>query len=80
MEKQSVILETTLNRLREHSPCATGYATLLASLGGPSVDHDAPINLLHILGSNGVDDCLWALRATIQDCTRVARLMACDFE
>ena len=74
-----MILETTLNRLRAHNPCVSGYATLLASLGGPSCDPDAPINLLHILQSNGVDDCLWALRATIQDSEQVARLMASDF-
>ena len=73
-----MILETTLNRLCEHNPCTTGYATLLASLGGPC-DPDGPINLLHILDSNGVDDCLWALRATIQDSEQVARLMASDF-
>ena len=74
-----MILETTLNRLRAHNPCVSGYATLLASLGGPSYDPDAPINLLHILASNGVEDCLWALRATIQDSEQVARLMASDF-
>ena len=72
-------LETTLNRLRDAGVCASGYATLVASLGGPSYDHDAPINLIHILESNGVDDCLWALCATIQDSEQVARLMACDF-
>jgi hypothetical protein len=74
-----MILETTLNRLRAHSPCVSGYATLLASLGGPACDPNGPINLLHILQSNGVDDCLWALRATIQDSEQVARLMASDF-
>ena len=74
-----MILETTLNRLREADACTTGYATLLASLGGPSYDHDAPINLIHIVESNGVGDCLWALYATIQDSEQVARLMACDF-
>jgi hypothetical protein len=74
-----MILETTLNRLRAHNPCVSGYVTLLASLGGPSCDPDLPINLLHILQSNGVDDCLWALRATIQDSEQVARLMASDF-
>ena len=38
-----------------------------------------PINLLTILRTNGVDDCLWALCATEQNCDQIARLMAADF-
>jgi len=72
-------LTTTLNRLRQAHACADRYAHLLQALGGPSVDHDAPINLLSILEHNGVDDCLWALQATEQNCDQVARLMAADF-
>jgi len=79
MKSEAVLLTTTLNRLREHGACVEGYEKLLRHLGGPSFDHNAPINLLTILESNGVDDCLWALRATEQNCTVVARLMACDF-
>ena len=48
----------------EAHACAPRYEHLLRCLGGPSIDHDAPINLLTILEYNGVDDCLWALRAT----------------
>lgn len=39
----------------------------------------APINLLTILGTNGTEDCLWALSATSVGCDRQARLMAADF-
>ena len=73
-----VKLHTTLNRLQAAGACAGRYAVLLASLGGPSFDHDAPINLLTILESNGVDDCLWALCATAENCGQVAWLMAAD--
>ena len=60
-------LTTTLNRLKEKGACAERYAVLLAALGGPSADHDAPINLLTILDSNGRDDTEWAFCATIED-------------
>ena len=75
----AVVLTTTLNLLREHHACAPRYERLLRCLGGPSFDHDAPINLLTILEHNGLDDTLWALRATAQNCDRIARLLACDY-
>ncbi|MHB8413984.1 MAG: putative immunity protein [Acidiferrobacteraceae bacterium] len=56
-------LFTTLSELRYHLPCDSGWRTLLASLHY-DYPHDAPINLLHILESNGVQDTMWALRAT----------------
>ena len=74
-----VKLTTTLNRLRAAGACESRYAHLLRALGGTSFDHDAPINLLTILEHNGVDDCLWALCATAENCDQVARLMAADF-
>jgi len=74
-----VKLTTTLNRLRAAGACESRYAHLLRALGGTSVDHDAPINLLTILEHNGMDDCLWALCATAENCDQVARLMAADF-
>ena len=61
-------LTTTLNRLRAAGACESRYAHLLRALGGTSVDHDAPINLLTILEHNGMDDCLWALCATAENC------------
>ena len=57
-------LTTTLNRLRAAGACEARYAHLLRALGGTSVDHDAPINLLTILEHNGVDDVVWTLRST----------------
>jgi hypothetical protein len=72
-------LTTTLNRLHAAGACRDRYEHLLDALGGPSFDHDAPINLLAILKHNGLEDCLWALCATVENCDQVARLMAAGF-
>jgi hypothetical protein len=53
---------TTLNAIRAHGPCATGWTKLLAHLGKTAAD-DEPLSLLTILDSNGIDDALWCLRA-----------------
>lgn len=75
----TVRLTTTLNLLHDAGACRERYGHLVRALGGRSYDHDAPINLLTILEHNGIDDCLWALRATVENCDGVARLMAADF-
>ena len=77
--RMKIALHTTLNRLKAADACAPRYEHLLKCLGGTKFDHDAPINLLTILEHNGVEDCLWALCATVEDCDVVARLMAADF-
>ena len=53
---------TTLNKIREHSPCCRGWEKLLTSLGKTKAD-DEPLSLKHILDSNGLDDAIWALRS-----------------
>lgn len=57
---------TTLNEIREHSPCADGWEKLLKHLGKTKAD-DEPLDLLTILESNGLDDTLWCLRAKSLD-------------
>jgi hypothetical protein len=52
----------TLNRLREFSPCKTGWEKLLKNLGKKKAD-DEPISLQKILESNGLLDTLWCFRA-----------------
>ena len=52
---------TTLKRLRKNNACARGY-DLIASHVGP--DFGGDIDLLTILEVNGLDDCIWAFRAT----------------
>jgi hypothetical protein len=53
---------TTLNQIRDHSPCKEGWEKLLKHLGKTKAD-DEPLALLTILDSNGLDDALWCLRA-----------------
>ena len=57
-----MIAYTTLNKIREHSPCAEGWAKLLLHLGKTGPD-DEPLALTTILESNGLDDAIWCLRA-----------------
>ncbi len=70
-------METTLNKIREHSPCTDGWEKLLKSLGKTKAD-DELIGLLAILESNGLDDALWCLRA-VDGHEKAARKLACDF-
>ena len=65
---------TTLNRIREHTPCAGGWAKLLRHLGKTQAD-DEPVAITTILDSNGLDDALWCLRAC-DGIDREARLYA----
>ena len=90
MEK--VKFEVTLKQLRKAGACVSGYNKLARSLQGqPYTAQDEareswlrfaykdPINLLTILESNGVNDCLWALRAVVHpDLARIVRYIACD--
>ena len=55
-------MKTTLNKIREHEPCANGWKKLLTYLGKTEAD-DEPLSLLTILDSNGLNDALWCLRA-----------------
>jgi hypothetical protein len=70
-------LTTTFKRLRAAGACTDRYKFLRAALGG--VKDSEPINLLTILATNGLDDALYALKATIENCDVPARLMAADF-
>jgi hypothetical protein len=71
-------LTTTLNLLHEAHACEPRYKVLLQGLG-LNYPKDKPINLLTILDICGLDDALWALRATAENCEKVARLMAAGF-
>ncbi len=64
-------MKTTLNEIRKHSPCGirknedgslSGLLKLMHTLGKTKTD-DAPVSILQILDSNGLDDALWCLRA-----------------
>jgi hypothetical protein len=91
-KQERFILTTTLKQLRKAGACYGGYNKVVRSLQNlPFTEkdndscsyirfaHKEEINILDILESNGVDDCLWALCATTQKCDKVARLMAVKF-
>ena len=59
------MITTTLSRIREHSPCKTGWEKLLKHLGKTKAD-DEPIPFAVIVESNGLDDALWCCRAEPQ--------------
>ena len=59
------MLTTTLNRIREHSPCAEGWEKLLKHLGKTQAD-DEPLPYSVIVKSNGIGDALWCCRAEPQ--------------
>ena len=67
---------TTLNEIREHSPCSGGWSKLLKSLDKTHAD-DEPLAWERILDSNGLDDALWALRA-VKGQDKALRLFACQ--
>ena len=56
------MLYTTLNKIREHSPCESGWKKLLAHLGKTQAD-DEPLPFSVILEANGLDDALWCCRS-----------------
>ena len=55
-------MKTTLNQIRACSPCKSGWTKLLAHLGKTSAD-DAPLSIITVIDSNGLDDALWCLQA-----------------
>ena len=71
------MLYTTFKLLREAEACESSYKKLRKALAG--VQADDLIALTTILDSNGLDDALWALRATTTNCDRFARLLTADF-
>ena len=69
------MLHTTLKLCKEKEACTVGFKILKKSLPKNHSDDDL-IPLTHIIKSNGLDDCLWALRATIEDNEHLSRSFA----
>ena len=67
-------MKTTLNAIRKHRPCESGWRKLLKNLGKTQADDD-PLSIVTILDSNGLDDALWCLRA-VEGHDREIRLYA----
>ena len=55
-------MKTTLNKIRENSPCESGWEKLLNTLGKTKAD-DEELALLTILDSNGIRDAIWCFRS-----------------
>ena len=59
-------LTTTFNELRKAGACQSGYTKLARYLGGvKKYGRDTPIDILTILDSNGLDDCVWVIGALL---------------
>ena len=69
-------MQTTLNKIKEHSPCKEGWEKLLDHLNKTQSD-DEPLELRTILESNGLDDTIWAFRA-VEGKDKEIRLFAAD--
>ena len=67
-------MKTTLNKIRKHEPCTSGWEKLLTYLGKTKAD-DEPLEITTILDSNGLDDATWCLRA-VEGHDREIRLYA----
>ena len=76
--KEELPITTTLNAIRERSPCEDGWEKLLKHLGKKKAD-DEPLAFSTILESNGLDDALWCLRSLPEKYHGRIWLMACDF-
>ncbi len=72
------MITTTLNAIKAHGPCASGWSTLLKSLNKSGPD-DEPLPLAHILQSNGIDDAIWSLRSLDESHRKTINLMAYRF-
>jgi hypothetical protein len=69
-------MQTTLNKIKEHSPCEDGWEKLLNHLNKTQSD-DEPLDLRTILESNGLNDTIWAFRA-VEGKDKEIRLFAAD--
>ncbi len=72
--KQIMMLYTTLEEIKKHSPCKTGWAKLLKYLGKTTAD-DEQLSFKTIIDSNGFTDSLWCLQ-TVKNHDREIRLYA----
>jgi hypothetical protein len=69
-------MQTTLNKIKLHSPCKDGWEKLLNHLNKTQSD-DEVLELRTILESNGLNDTIWAFRA-VEGKDKEIRLFAAD--
>ena len=68
---------TTLNAIRKHSPCESGWIKLLKHLGKSKSDGKS-LPLSVILESNGIEDAIWCLRCLPKKYEKRIRYFNCD--
>lgn len=75
-QNPKTMIYTTLNRIRKQSPCTSGWKRLVRHLGA-EFPMDKPFPMVEILNveGEGIDYCLWALRAEPQH-EKIYRLYA----
>ncbi|MCP4495055.1 MAG: hypothetical protein GY820_48310 [Gammaproteobacteria bacterium] len=54
-------MNTTLNKIREYSPCEPSWEKLLLSLHKTKAD-DEPVSFRYLLDTLGIKDAIWCLR------------------
>ena len=67
-------MKTTLNKIKENSPCKDGWKKLLKYLNKTEAD-DKKLKIKTIIKSNGVDDAVWCLR-TVEGYEKEIKLFA----
>ena len=73
------MLNTTFAKLHKHGACPEGYQKLARSLGGINkYGKDTLIPLDKIIESNGLQDTIWALRATTESSENLIIEFACQ--
>ena len=68
---------TTLNEIKRFKPCREGWTLLLKGLDKTHSD-DEPLAFTTILEINGIDDAIWSLRVSKQNCVAFACACACS--
>ncbi len=54
-------MKLTLNKIKEHSPCKSGWKILLTSMNKTEAD-DVEFELIDVLNSNNIEDAVWCLK------------------
>ena len=74
------MITTTINKLRAHGPCKAGWEKFLRWMkdNHPEITDDQEFPMVWILDSNGLMDCIWALRSR-PDLGTQWRLLAFDY-
>ena len=71
------MITTTLNKIREHSPCKESWITLNKELGS-DYGGDTELKFSQLIDILDLDDALWCLRSICPEHDKEVRLFAAD--